>query len=495
MGNRQKEVDASPAPVEKDRKSRKRKHREDETGTPVALPQINGGAPVNGEAIIEGKKKKAKKDKDRGIPVNGEAAVEGKRKKDKKLKSRGVLTNGENAAEEKRDKKQESGAVLVNGEAAEEVKKKKDKKEKSGGMLVDGENAAEEKKDKINKSGGVPVNGEATLEGKKKKKDKKQNRGAVLVNGENAAEEKKDKNNKSGGVPVNRENAIEGKKDKKRTKRRKDAADGAEDEDAGQVNGSQRQEEVDGRPGEAMSVDKVKEDDVKQDGLDIPQSTTAEPEDATTSRDKRRREKRKKKEKGRQEPNGDVGANAHKPSPVNGNDQNSAEAASKAVPNTDEKTQSSTNDSDKKNHRFIPSSIRHITQKPEEGKSKAKRSSGKKSDSAEGKEGQSKGYAFLEFDSYERMETCLRTFHHSMVGGRRINVELTAGGGGSSSARREKIYTKNEKLTEERRKRREKEYEQQYKGDNGKAKVNGEGEGGEDVRGDIHPSRRARVKG
>ena len=45
----------------------------------------------------------------------------------------------------------------------------------------------------------------------------------------------------------------------------------------------------------------------------------------------------------------------------------------------------------------------------------------------------SKGYAFLEFDSYDRMETCLKMFHHSLfddgvngeVGKRRINVELT----------------------------------------------------------------------
>lgn len=44
--------------------------------------------------------------------------------------------------------------------------------------------------------------------------------------------------------------------------------------------------------------------------------------------------------------------------------------------------------------------------------------------------GKSKGFAFLEFPNYDRMKTCLKTFHHSsFVDGispaRRLNVELT----------------------------------------------------------------------
>jgi nucleolar protein 6 len=41
----------------------------------------------------------------------------------------------------------------------------------------------------------------------------------------------------------------------------------------------------------------------------------------------------------------------------------------------------------------------------------------------------SKGFAFLEFEHFDRMETCLKMYHHSMFGegkkARKINVELT----------------------------------------------------------------------
>lgn len=42
----------------------------------------------------------------------------------------------------------------------------------------------------------------------------------------------------------------------------------------------------------------------------------------------------------------------------------------------------------------------------------------------------SKGYAFLEFDGYDHMKTCLKLFHHSMFDDgvsppRKISVELT----------------------------------------------------------------------
>ncbi len=56
-----------------------------------------------------------------------------------------------------------------------------------------------------------------------------------------------------------------------------------------------------------------------------------------------------------------------------------------------------------------PSSIRHSTSKDT---------------------GKSKGFAFLEFDEYNRMQTCLKLYHHSSFEDgestpRRLNVELT----------------------------------------------------------------------
>ena len=129
--------------------------------------------------------------------------------------------------------------------------------------------------------------------------------------------------------------------------------------------------------------------------------------------------------------------------------------------------------------KLSPSSIRHSTN-PESGKSK--------------------GFAFLEFDGYEKMSTCLKLYHRSMfdpdktaaepapkpkadvmldnveeIEGpdqtkirdaskrdtahrpRRINVELTAGGGGKSSNRKDRIKVKNTKLNEQRERARKKE--------------------------------------
>jgi hypothetical protein len=81
--------------------------------------------------------------------------------------------------------------------------------------------------------------------------------------------------------------------------------------------------------------------------------------------------------------------------------------------------------------------------------------------------GMSKGYAFLEFDNWDRMRTCLKLYHHSDFEDgkskpRKINIELTSGGGGNSDSRRGKIGSKNEKLEEERR--RDYEKKQQEKG-------------------------------
>ncbi|KAI9706548.1 MAG: hypothetical protein M1836_003555 [Candelina mexicana] len=103
--------------------------------------------------------------------------------------------------------------------------------------------------------------------------------------------------------------------------------------------------------------------------------------------------------------------------------------------------------------------------------------------------GRSKGFAFLEFDGYDRMKTCLKLYHHSdfndgISPARQINVELTAGGGGSKSEeRRSKLKTKNEKLNEQRK--RMVLEEKNTKREKAK-KAAGDGD-------DVHPSRRGRV--
>jgi len=73
--------------------------------------------------------------------------------------------------------------------------------------------------------------------------------------------------------------------------------------------------------------------------------------------------------------------------------------------------------------------------------------------------GRSRGFAFVEFDGYDRMKTCLQAYHHSVFDDgispcRKINVELTAGGGGAKSEERKyKLLNKNEKLDEQRNRR------------------------------------------
>ncbi|GAB7345917.1 hypothetical protein MBLNU457_4153t1 [Dothideomycetes sp. NU457] len=108
-----------------------------------------------------------------------------------------------------------------------------------------------------------------------------------------------------------------------------------------------------------------------------------------------------------------------------------------------------------------PTSVRHIT---------------------DAKTKKSKGFAFLEFDNYDKMKTCLKLYHHSTFDSgfekekkRKINVELTAGGGGKSEQRKEKLKTKNEKLTEERQRRAETEAKQE----NRKLKKSAKGKQGE----------------
>ena len=141
---------------------------------------------------------------------------------------------------------------------------------------------------------------------------------------------------------------------------------------------------------------------------------------------------------------------------------------------------------------------------------------------------QSKGFAFLEFENYDRMKTCLKLYHHSMFdaatkveagaeqanqpkkkdkGARRINVELTAGGGGKAEGRKEKIKVKNVRLEEQRKRRAEQEMKEKVKkekkrvtGSNATVPLEKEVEevkpavGAEETAG-MHPSRLARLKG
>jgi len=57
----------------------------------------------------------------------------------------------------------------------------------------------------------------------------------------------------------------------------------------------------------------------------------------------------------------------------------------------------------------------------------------------------SRGCAFLEFGEASGLQSALR-LHHSVLDGRKINVELSAGGGGNSASRVKKLKVKNAKL-------------------------------------------------
>jgi nucleolar protein 6 len=57
----------------------------------------------------------------------------------------------------------------------------------------------------------------------------------------------------------------------------------------------------------------------------------------------------------------------------------------------------------------------------------------------------SKGCAFLEFSQKNSLQQGLR-LHHSVLDGRQINVELTAGGGGNSTTRLTKLKERNKEL-------------------------------------------------
>jgi nucleolar protein 6 len=134
--------------------------------------------------------------------------------------------------------------------------------------------------------------------------------------------------------------------------------------------------------------------------------------------------------------------------------------------------------------------------------------------------GRSRGFAFLEFESYDKMKTCLKLFHHSLFDAsagqtpsrheegkrsqaRKINVELTAGGGGGkSAARKEKIKEKNEKLEGERERTRVHKEKEEAAAIRKKKRKAGDMTGANAIQvmdgaaenENIHPSRRKRVE-
>jgi len=61
----------------------------------------------------------------------------------------------------------------------------------------------------------------------------------------------------------------------------------------------------------------------------------------------------------------------------------------------------------------------------------------------------SRGCAFLEFTSKTGLQQALK-LHQSLLDGRMINVELTAGGGGKSDARIQKVKERNKELLSQR---------------------------------------------
>jgi len=67
---------------------------------------------------------------------------------------------------------------------------------------------------------------------------------------------------------------------------------------------------------------------------------------------------------------------------------------------------------------------------------------------------QPQGYAFVEFNDSKDLRKALN-LHHAKMGGRLINVELTARGSGNSEARRRAILAKRQRLAEQRARKSE----------------------------------------
>lgn len=96
--------------------------------------------------------------------------------------------------------------------------------------------------------------------------------------------------------------------------------------------------------------------------------------------------------------------------------------------------------------------------------------------------GKSRGIAFLELASGAELQSALKQ-HHSILNGKRINVELTAGGGGKSDGRKEKLRQRNERVSTQREKREKEAKEKEAKAKAAKREGAGEGEGdGEKVK-------------
>ncbi|KAK9475787.1 hypothetical protein V1514DRAFT_338996 [Lipomyces japonicus] len=107
------------------------------------------------------------------------------------------------------------------------------------------------------------------------------------------------------------------------------------------------------------------------------------------------------------------------------------------------------------------------------------------------KTGRVKGFAFAEFigsDASKRMKACLR-LHHTDYGGRRINIELTAGGGGKGESRQQKLKEKNEKLEEERSQLKQASVVKSRE----KANVQSNNKTPESAESFVHPSRMTRI--
>lgn len=106
-----------------------------------------------------------------------------------------------------------------------------------------------------------------------------------------------------------------------------------------------------------------------------------------------------------------------------------------------------------------------------------------------------KGFAFVDLENFMALDKVLN-LHHSSLGGRKINVELTAGGGGKGEARKAKIQKKNEKLDVERETSQKTKREAEAK----KARTRGaNGPSAEDKQkkaeemADVNPARRKRI--
>ncbi|KAI9715223.1 MAG: hypothetical protein M1828_000921 [Chrysothrix sp. TS-e1954] len=150
-----------------------------------------------------------------------------------------------------------------------------------------------------------------------------------------------------------------------------------------------------------------------------------------------------------------------------------------------------------------PTSIRHLAPKATDALPKSHKKKDPKPTS--------KGFAFLEFDNYDRMGSCLKLYHHSTFDDgiskpRKINVELTAGGGGRGQGRKEKLKAKNEKLQGQRQRKAKQEEKDGTRKPRSKKKdavvatdkseeasEYTEQDDGADTQGDIHPSRIAQM--